>query len=48
MQLPPGRHVTRVELLRAGRNILFQAVGGLMEFTIPSVDDYEVAALYSS
>jgi hypothetical protein len=47
IRLPQGRHVTRVELLRAGRDIPFRAAGGIVEFTIPSVDDYEVAALYS-
>jgi hypothetical protein len=47
MRLPEGRHVRRVELLRAGRTIPFKATGGVVEFTIPSVDDYEVAALYS-
>lgn len=47
MRLPEGRHVTRVELLRAGKDIPFQAAAGLIEFTIPSVDDYEVAALYA-
>jgi hypothetical protein len=47
MRLPQGRHVTRVELLRAARDIPFHMVGGVVEFTIPSVDDYEVAALYS-
>jgi hypothetical protein len=48
MQLPPGRQVTRVELLRAGSDIPFRPAGGSVEFTIPSIDDYEVAALYSS
>jgi hypothetical protein len=48
MWLPAGRSVTRVELLRAGKNIPFHIAGGSVAFTIPSVDDYEVAALYSS
>jgi hypothetical protein len=51
-KLPPGRRVTRVELLRAERDIPFHATGdatsNLVEFTIPSVTDYEVAALYSA
>jgi hypothetical protein len=34
-------------LLRAERNIPFHIAGGAVEFTIPSIDDYEVAALYS-
>ncbi|MGA2907914.1 MAG: alpha-amylase family protein [Terracidiphilus sp.] len=47
-RLPAGRRVTRVELLRAERDIPFHAEGDLVEFTIPSVNDYEVAALYSA
>jgi hypothetical protein len=45
-KLPAGRRVTRVELLRAERDIPFHADGDTVEFTIPSVTDYEVAALY--
>jgi hypothetical protein len=37
-----------VELLRAGTNIPFTAAAGTIEFTIPRVADYEVAALYSA
>jgi hypothetical protein len=48
MKLPPGRGVDRVELLRAGNDIPFRVRDGSVEFTIPSVEDYEVAALYSS
>ena len=48
MSLPKGRRVTRVELLRAEKNIPFTGGSGSIEFTIPSVLDYEVAALYSS
>jgi hypothetical protein len=47
-KLPPGRRVTRIELLRAERDIPFHATGDSVEFTIPSVTDYEVAALYSA
>jgi hypothetical protein len=47
-RLPAGRRVTRVELLRAERDIPFHATDGSIEFTIPSVLDYEVAALYSA
>jgi len=46
MLLPPGRSVTRVGLLRAERDIPFVAGAGRVEFTVPSVEDYEVAALY--
>jgi hypothetical protein len=45
MSLPQGRRVTRVELLRAETNVPFTGGSGMIEFTIPSVLDYEVAAL---
>ena len=48
MQLPPARRVTRVELLRAEVNVPFRAAGGAIEFTVPKVVDYEVAALHSA
>jgi hypothetical protein len=48
MRLPAGRRVTRVELLRAERQIPFAGGTGTVEFTIPRVVDYEVAALYSA
>jgi hypothetical protein len=48
MSLPRGRRVTRVELLRAERQIPFVGGTGTVEFTIPRVLDYEVAALYSA
>jgi hypothetical protein len=48
MSLPPGRRVTRVELLRAERDVRFSGGAGAIEFTIPAVEDYEVAALYSA
>ena len=46
MSLPQGRRVTRVELLRGEKDIPFAAGTGAIEFTIPRVLDYEVAALY--
>ncbi len=45
MELPPGKTVRRVELLRAEKEIPFRTNGNAVEFTIPSIDDYEVAAL---
>ena len=48
MRLPAGRRVTRVELLRAETNIPFHVANGSVEFTIPKVVDYEVAALHSA
>jgi hypothetical protein len=48
MKLPQGKRVTRVELLRAERDVPFVTAGGAVEFTIPRVLDYEVAAIYSA
>ena len=48
MALPPGRQVTRIELLRAEKDIPFTGGSGTIEFTIPGILDYEVAALYSA
>jgi hypothetical protein len=48
MTLPAGRSVSRVELLRAEKTIPFHQAGNIIEFVIPSVLDYEVAALYSA
>ena len=45
MEIPAGRKIARVELLRAGREIPFRQTGANVEFTIPQVVDYEVAAL---
>jgi hypothetical protein len=45
--LPPGRHISRVELLRAQRNVPFTRTERGIEFTVPRVLDYEVAALYA-
>jgi hypothetical protein len=48
MTLPAGRRVTRVELLRAETDIPFRSAAGAIEFTIPGVLDYEVAAIYAA
>jgi hypothetical protein len=45
MQLPPGRRVKSVDLLRAESRIPFRQTGSSVEFTIPKVVDYEVAAM---
>jgi hypothetical protein len=47
MTIPPDRHVSRVELLRAGKDVPFRQSQGKVEFVIPSVLDYEIAAMYS-
>jgi len=48
MAVPRGRRVSRVELLRAETNIPFTGGTDAIEFTIPRVLDYEVAAVYSA
>jgi hypothetical protein len=48
MKLPAGRRVTRVELLTAGTDIPFRVSGGTVEFTVPKVVDYEIAAIYAA
>ncbi|MGD0224814.1 MAG: beta-galactosidase trimerization domain-containing protein [Terriglobia bacterium] len=48
MQLPEGRNISRVELLRAATEIPFQLDDGAVTSTIPKVADYEVAAMHSS
>ena len=48
MKLPAGLRVTRVELLKAEADVAFRVAGGAIEFTIPKVLDYEVAAIYSA
>jgi len=48
MQVPPGRKVTRIELLRSGRDIPFRTSGPGIEFTVSRIDDYEVAAIYAA
>ena len=47
MAIPAGRRVSRVELLRAGKDAPFRMANGNIEFTIPSILDYEIAALYA-
>ncbi len=47
MRLPNGAKPNRVELLRAEADTPFQVTDGHIEFTIPSVLDYEIAAIYA-
>jgi hypothetical protein len=46
-EIPEGRTVSRVQLLKTEANIPFKRVKGGIEFTIPSVTAYEVAAIYT-
>jgi hypothetical protein len=45
MRLPGGTRISQVKLLRAGRDVPISNHGEIVEFVIPSVTDYEVAAL---
>lgn len=45
MRLPPDAEISKVKLLRAGNDVPFSKAGRMVEFVIPSVTDYEVAAL---
>jgi hypothetical protein len=45
-ELPPDNRISRTRLLRAEADLPFKQEAGVVEFTIPSVEDYEVAALY--
>jgi Beta-galactosidase trimerisation domain len=45
--IPKERKVSRVELLRAEKDITFKRNVRGIEFTVPSVTDYEVAAIYA-
>ncbi|HWI90702.1 MAG TPA: alpha-amylase family protein [Flavisolibacter sp.] len=48
MELPLNSRITKVELLRKGTLVPFKQAGNTIEFTIPSIEDFEVAALYKS
>jgi hypothetical protein len=48
MKIPAGRRVRRIELLRAETNVPFRVKAGVLEFTIPRVLDYEVAAVVTA
>jgi hypothetical protein len=48
IQLPAGRKVSRIDLLRADQNVSFTTGGAFVEFTMPKIVDYEIAALRSA
>ncbi len=48
MVLPRNRRVSRVELLRAEATVPFRMTDGTVEFTVPKVLDYEIAAIHAS
>jgi hypothetical protein len=45
MKLSPGVKASSVELLKAGHSVPLTQEGQLLHFTVPRVDDYEVAAI---
>ena len=45
MKLPAGVNVRSVELLHAETTLPFAVQGGVLHFTVPRVEDYEVAAI---
>ena len=45
LKLPPGVDVKLVELLKAGQRPTFAFHNQVLQFTIPSLEDYEVAAV---
>lgn len=45
MKLPQGVRVKSVKLLQAGRSVPFELESQILQFSIPRVEDYEVAAI---
>jgi hypothetical protein len=45
MKLPQSVGVRSIELLKSGRNVPFDLEGQELRFTVPRVEDYEVAAI---
>jgi hypothetical protein len=45
LQLPQSVRVKSVELLQAGKNLPFHLESQILQFTIPRIEDYEVAAI---
>jgi hypothetical protein len=45
MNLPSSVRVSAVDLLRAEKSVPHQMIGRELRFTIPVLDDYEVAAI---
>jgi len=45
VELPKGVVIRKASLLRSGNNLLFKQTGNILEFTVPSVQDFEIAAL---
>lgn len=48
MELPKGIQISKAGLLRAGTTLSFKQTGNIVEFVIPSIQDFEIAVLYRS
>jgi hypothetical protein len=48
MKLPDTTTISSAELIRSQIPLKFKQTGRLVEFTIPSIQDFEVAVLYKS
>jgi hypothetical protein len=48
MELPAGVTIAKAVLLRAGTSLAIKQANNIVEFVIPSIEDFEVAALYKS
>ncbi len=46
LELPAGAIISKAELLRAGSSLSIKQTGNVVEFVIPSIEDFEIAALY--
>ena len=45
LEVPDSRKIARVQLLRAESTVRFKQTGNRLVFTVPGVNDYEVAAI---
>ena len=45
MDVPEGTRIAKVQLLRAEADVEFKQIGASVEFVVPQVNDYEVAAM---
>ena len=45
MELPEGTKVRKVQALRAGTELKYKVSGQTLEFIVPGVRDYEIAAV---
>lgn len=46
IEIPGGVKISKAELLRAGTALSIKQTGNLVEFVIPSIKDFEIAALH--